>query len=397
MEQDGAVDNINLIKLITTCYSPNSLFPFLRLNNLISDFSGQCDHCCRGTISLVKSTRAADGHIWSCSYRKCTNKISFRRCSFFERSHLSIAVILQLVYYWIYKYPQHIVLQELGVSKKTVVDFYNFCREVCSVVLQKEAEPIGGPGKIVEIDESKFGKRKYNRGRRVDGIWVFGGVERDSGNCFFETVPDRKAETLLPIIKRWIQPGTTIYSDCWKAYDCLVSEGYVHGTVNHSITFVSEYGVHTNNIESRWCAVKRSLPRFGTQKDFYDSYFAEYCIRKKYFGGFVDKFRAFLRLIATVYQRPAADQAPTQQIVPVENIPVAVSSASTTADTTAVKVVQADPVKFNSAPALNVVQADSSVATPTSSVYTLDTGAIAAGNLDFYGTFDLQLDMDLSD
>jgi hypothetical protein len=31
---------------------------------------------------------------------------------------------------------------------------------------------------IVEVDESKFGKRKYHRGHRVEGVWVIGGVER---------------------------------------------------------------------------------------------------------------------------------------------------------------------------------------------------------------------------
>ena len=31
---------------------------------------------------------------------------------------------------------------------------------------------IGGPGKIVEVSEAKFGKRKYQRGRRVRGSWV---------------------------------------------------------------------------------------------------------------------------------------------------------------------------------------------------------------------------------
>ena len=33
----------------------------------------------------------------------------------------------------------------------------------------------GGPGKVVEIDKSKFGKRKYHPGRSVDGHWAFGG------------------------------------------------------------------------------------------------------------------------------------------------------------------------------------------------------------------------------
>ena len=45
---------------------------------------------------------------------------------------------------------------------------------------------IGGPGVEIEIDidESKFGRRKYNRGRVVDGHWVLGGMERISGKCF---------------------------------------------------------------------------------------------------------------------------------------------------------------------------------------------------------------------
>ena len=96
------------------------------------------------------------------------------------------------------------------------------------------------------MDESKFGKRKYNRGKRVEGVWVFGGIERDSNppKCFFETVEDRSAATFIPIIKRWILPGTTISSDCWKAYSSLQEEGYIHTTVNH-ISSLFQKQAHT--------------------------------------------------------------------------------------------------------------------------------------------------------
>lgn len=129
-------------------------------------------------------------------------------------------------------------------------------------ILEDDSEMLGGPGVHIEIDESKFGKRKYHRGRRVDGVWVFGGIERNSDRMFMECVERRDAETLTGIIKRWVKPGTTVHSDCWKAYSGMEQMGYIHKTVNHSREFLNrETGACINRIESIWRAVKASLPR----------------------------------------------------------------------------------------------------------------------------------------
>lgn len=81
---------------------------------------------------------------------------------------------------WVYKASETFVKHELGISHQTIVDYFNFNREVCCVILEKDSEKIGGEDKTVEIDESKFGKKKYHRGTRVNGVWVFGGIERES-------------------------------------------------------------------------------------------------------------------------------------------------------------------------------------------------------------------------
>ena len=65
-------------------------------------------------------------------------------------------------------------------SCNTMVDWYSFCRGVCLDYLALHSEQIGGDGKIVEIDESAFGKLKYNTGKRKNTYWIFGGIERDS-------------------------------------------------------------------------------------------------------------------------------------------------------------------------------------------------------------------------
>ena len=50
---------------------------------------------------------------------------------------------------------------------------------------------------------------------------------------------------------RWVKPGSTIYSDYWKAYLHLGEIGYKHGTVNHSHNFVNPQNpiIHTQSIE----------------------------------------------------------------------------------------------------------------------------------------------------
>lgn len=68
--------------------------------------------------------------------------------------------------------------------------------------LLQNKNKIGGNGVIVEIDEAKFGRRKYNRGRLITGQWLFAGVERHTKKMFIIPVPSRKAEVLLPLIEK---------------------------------------------------------------------------------------------------------------------------------------------------------------------------------------------------
>jgi len=175
------------------------LFDFLHANNALFSFDDSACSCCdHGRLRLhCEKSVSSDGLIWRCTNRRCTYRVSFRKHSFFSGSKLQIAQITKIIYFWAHRYPQEIVIYETGIGTHTAADFFNFLREVCSVVLQEQSEPIGGPGKFVEIDESQFGKRKYHRGKRVDGICVFGGIERDSHlpKCFFVPVEDRSAAT----------------------------------------------------------------------------------------------------------------------------------------------------------------------------------------------------------
>jgi transposase-like protein len=324
----------------------DTLLLWLREKSLLEDFSGPCDRCDTGYLVLRKDrSYSKDGYVWMCKRRDCYRKISIREGSWFKNSHLTIPTILKLTYYWSYKLPNDYVKFQLGIgSDNTLVDWYNFAREVCvAIITEKDSELIGGQGEIVEIDESKFGKRKYHRGRRVDGAWVFGGVERDSGRCFFEVVGDRSADTLIPIIQKYIKPGTTIISDCWKAYSSLSSLNYKHYTVNHSKEFVNQStGAHTNTIESTWHSLKLSIPKTGTQKSMYDGYFFEFVVRRKYLRNSTDKFLKFLELIVQVYTPRI--RKPLLPVLDVSNTSSVPSGSSTAAGASGIVTASSDSV-----------------------------------------------------
>lgn len=97
---------------------------------------------------------------------------------------------------------------------------------------------MGGPGRVVEVDEVKFLKRKNNEGRIIDGAWVFVGFKQETKRILMVPFPDRTKETLLKAIQEWIKTETHIISDGWAAYHHLKEERYSHEVVNNSEYFV---------------------------------------------------------------------------------------------------------------------------------------------------------------
>ena len=63
----------------------------------------------------------------------------------------------------------------IPLTTATIIDWRHYIRELFTQELERAA-PMGGPGEVVEIDESLFrGKRKYNRGRMLLSNLAAGG------------------------------------------------------------------------------------------------------------------------------------------------------------------------------------------------------------------------------
>ena len=81
--------------------------------------------------------------------------------------------LLQFTYLWYEDIQSHAIIEkQLKWAPATVVEWKNFMRDIYVEEIIDDPEPLDGPGVIVEIDDSKFGRRKYNLERLVEGTWV---------------------------------------------------------------------------------------------------------------------------------------------------------------------------------------------------------------------------------
>lgn len=184
-------------------------------------------------------------------YWRCTGCGRFKTAydeSFFSLFKKPPQIILALIKCWagqltLVKSVSMIKLNlEHTVCEDVVSNLFYKLRQMCTIGLDKKNLILGGPNKIVEIDESLYSKVKYNRGKdlRRAQVWVFGLVERgDNAKCYMEIVPNREALTLLNIIYNKCAPGTIVYSDCWSSYNKISQfKNFSHQTVNHSYNFI---------------------------------------------------------------------------------------------------------------------------------------------------------------
>ena len=94
--------------------------------------------------------------------------------------------------------------------------------------------------------------------RLTSKIGVLGMVQRN-GDIVTKVIPDAKSKTILPIIEKHVEKGTTISSDQYHTYKRLPGLGYKHGSVNHSIEQWVNGIHHTNTLEGFWSHLKKSI------------------------------------------------------------------------------------------------------------------------------------------
>jgi len=150
------------------------------------------------------------------------------------------------------------VERQIGVTYKTA---WRMCHEIRKYMAIVDGDtPLGGEGKVVEIDETFIGG--YDKGGfGGKGKTVVMGMRERGGEIITRVVADRKSATLRPHIAGNVNPLTEVHTDELNGYKVVpFIKGMKHRTVNHSAKqYVGKGGVTVNGIEGFWAQLKRGI------------------------------------------------------------------------------------------------------------------------------------------
>lgn len=258
-----------------------------------------CPHC--GTTKTPYRTNRG----FRCSEKLCTKKFTVKVGTIFEQSHIPLRTWFAAIYLE--------TAHKKGISSLQLGRDLNICQKTAWFLLHRIREMLREESPLmlrnsVEVDETYIGGVEGNKHAnkrtaplyesttakerkdlkkegvideiRWDKIAVLGLVERD-GKVVAKRIPDTKAATIIPIIEKHVEKGSTMLTDEFYVYGQLELKGYFHKSIQHNLKIYVQGETHTNTIENFWSVLKRGL--YGvyhyTSKKHLDRYLDEFCAR----------------------------------------------------------------------------------------------------------------------
>lgn len=264
---DGLNDIWNLIMLERVVHldDKESTVSWMYQVGLLDPAPPQC-RCHRSNMKS-RAKNSGFGKAWfcqACKNRGSDNEIQITHNSIFADMRLEPGIALILL--WNFSQGNSYKDTERDckfgpetIGSDTIAHWFSIFRQRLYAWMNTEPRfnnRIGGPGKIVQIDEAQIGRRMYHRGRLIEEVWVLGMIDEDD-QLRLEVIEDRSAAVMIPLIESNVDPQSVVWTDGHRSYLTLDQRGWNHHTVNHSREFVAPDGTHTNKIESQWRAIRR--------------------------------------------------------------------------------------------------------------------------------------------
>lgn len=218
-------------------------------------------------------------------------KVSIRKNTWFENATIPPYQVMWICLSFVYKmsYQQAIGLcswGETALSVRTVIEWFNYCREICVLAMAERyadvdnLDKIGGTDHVVQIDICRLGRRKHESELVASGNWVIGIIDVTTNKTRFEICPNgqRNADTLFELIDKHVDSNSAIHTNCWGGYNGLMGVGFAeHLAANYAQPSVEQpANGQTNGMQSQWKTLRYRLSRGGVRREKLADHMAEY-------------------------------------------------------------------------------------------------------------------------
>jgi transposase-like protein len=225
-----------------------------------------CPHCGNADSARIAKleTKTARPGLRYCN--ECKGQFTATVGTIFERSKIPLTkwwLAMHLIGSSKKGISSHQLHRMLGVSYKSTWFMMHRIREAMRA---GGLAPMGGPGSIIEVDETFIGRKDGEEIRQ--GAWhknaVLTLVERGGEARSFH-IEDATKENIVPIVRANIARESHIMTDEARRYERLGQEFAKHGVVDHSR---KEYGytdretgakINTNTVEGYYSIFKRGM------------------------------------------------------------------------------------------------------------------------------------------
>ena len=149
--------NNEILMNIINSNDPRVIINFFRERKVISDEPPVCTNlkCHQKNKTMYFGKRdTVDGWSWRCSSYGTYKSI--RAGSFLSLFQTSLTKLIRMMFNWAMQYRQTDIMEIVGVSQQTITTFNQYMRYVAHKVYDRDNIRFGGPGHVVEIDESLF-------------------------------------------------------------------------------------------------------------------------------------------------------------------------------------------------------------------------------------------------
>jgi transposase-like protein len=195
-----------------------------------------CHHCGNADASKIAKleTKSVRPGLYFCN--ECKSQFTATVGTVFERSKIPLTkwwLAMHLIGSSKKGMSSHQLHRMLGISYKSTWFMMHRIREAMRI--GDLAPPMGGPGSVVEIDETFIGRKEGAKVRRGAGHKnvVLSLIERGGEARSFH-VESTKKEDIIPIVKANIAKETHVMTDESNTYSDLGKHFKSHDVVDHS-------------------------------------------------------------------------------------------------------------------------------------------------------------------